>query len=612
MDDELARLNAAEALAELGSWSMELPEGRLVWSPGMFRILGLDPATPPTIEGYQALVHPDDLDAVAKANQAAMEGGGGSGTHRIIRPDGQTRWVHARSKAVMEGGHPIRLHGTLQDVTKARNAQMRFEALLEAAPDAMVITDAEGTITYTNHQVEAMLGYAPDELVGQKVEMLVPKAFRGRHPGHRASFHERPNTRPMGAGVDLAAAHKDGHEIPVEISLSPLESDDGRYVIAAVRDISDRKRQERNFEALLESAPDAMVIVDEQGQIVLANRQTETLFGYERSELVGQPVEILVPERFAGGHPDKRQAYTDQPVIRPMGAGLELFGRHKAGHDIPVEISLSPLQTEAGRLVIAAVRDITQRKDMESAAEAAREQQQQIERLEEVTRFKTQLLNTASHELNTPITPLRMQLHMLATESLGALNEKQKRSVAMLKRNVDRLSNLVADVLDVARMESGKLKIEPVRMELDPILAEVFEMFDVQAQERGVDLQLGPATGIQVDADRDRLLQVVINFTSNAMKFTPEAGVVRIDAATRDRAVRVEVTDTGRGLSGDERERLFQAFSQVHSPQESTEAGTGLGLYIAKGIIEQHGGRIGVDSKGLGHGSTFWFELPTS
>ncbi|MEV0487897.1 PAS domain S-box protein [Streptomyces sp. NPDC050508] len=242
----------------------------------------------------------------------------------------------------------------------------RFRGLLEAAPDAMVIVDGSGTIRLVNAQTETLFGYQRAELLGRPVEMLIPGRFRAHHSVHRDGYAVTRQVRPMGAGLELHGLRKDGSEFPVEISLSPLETSDGLLVSAAVRDVSERKAAEERFRSLLESAPDAMVIVDDNGTIKLVNAQTETLFGYPRKELLGRPVELLVPERFRSHHKLHRAGYATNQQVRPMGAGLELHGLRKDGSEFPVEISLSPLETSDGLLVSAAVRDVSERKAAEA------------------------------------------------------------------------------------------------------------------------------------------------------------------------------------------------------------------------------------------------------
>src|SRR2546428_11601023 len=230
-------------------------------------------------------------------------------------------------------------------VLRGATADRWFGDLLESAPDAIVGVDDQGRIVLINSQTEKIFGYGRDELLNQPVEILLPERVRRAHERHRAGYVSDPRTRPMGVGLDLAGRRKDGSEFPAEISLSPMQTKDGLLVTAAIRDVTDRKKIEAKFRGLLEAAPDAMVIVERSGRIVLVNSQTERLFGYRREQLLRQPVEMLIPERFRGRHPGHRSAYFEEPRSRPMGSGLELYGLRREGPGVPGEGSLSPPET---------------------------------------------------------------------------------------------------------------------------------------------------------------------------------------------------------------------------------------------------------------------------
>jgi PAS domain S-box-containing protein len=266
-----------------------------------------------------------------------------------------------------------------------------FERLFVASPDAIVVVDEAGSISQANPQVEALFGYPCAELLGKSAEILIPERFRHVHPEHRSRFNEQPRMRPMGAGLELYGRRKDGTEFPVDIMLSPVDTPDGRVVLAVIRDITERKKAEESihvseerFHSLFDFSPDAIVVTDEQGKIAETNGQVEKFFGYSRIELVGQPVEVLVPERFRHVHPDFRKEYAAHAQTRPMGIGLELYGRRKDGTEFPVDIMLSPVKTEGGKLVLSVIRDLSEKKRAE----------EELERKEREKRYLEEELNT--------------------------------------------------------------------------------------------------------------------------------------------------------------------------------------------------------------------------
>jgi PAS domain S-box-containing protein len=261
-----------------------------------------------------------------------------------------------------------------------------FEKLFEASPDAIVVSNEKGQITSINSQVERLFGYGRLGLIGQSVEILVPERFRHSHPRHREVYNSHPSVRPMGVGLQLYGRRKDGSEFPVDIMLSPMEAAEGRVVISVIRDISDRKkaeeailRSEQQFRALFEFSPDAIIASDQNGRITEVNARVESMFGYQRGELLGQPIDSLVPERFRHTHPARRKEYASAARVRPMGAGLELYGRRKDGSEFPADIMLGPVETTEGRVVLSVIRDLTEKREAEEALRRSELQKRYLE-----------------------------------------------------------------------------------------------------------------------------------------------------------------------------------------------------------------------------------------
>ncbi len=243
--------------------------------------------------------------------------------------------------------------------------EQHFRLVIEAAPNAMIMVNGEGVIVLINSQTEKLFGYNRLELLGRSVETLVPERFRGHHGHSREGFFARPDTRAMGAGRDLYGLKKDGSEVPIEIGLNPLHLPDGTFVLASIIDITERKRAEERLRLVVEAAPNAMLMVNRNGCMVLLNSQAEKLFGYSRRELLGRPIEILIPARFRAHHAQHRGSFFARPDTRAMGAGRDLYGLRKDGSEVPIEIGLNPLHTAEGDFVLASVIDITERLNAE-------------------------------------------------------------------------------------------------------------------------------------------------------------------------------------------------------------------------------------------------------
>lgn len=361
--------------------------------------------------------------------------------------------------------------------------------------------------------------------------------------------------------------------------------------------------------AVVDSSIDGILTKDLDGRITSWNGACQTMFGYTEEEMMGKPITLLYP---------KGKEAEEERILERIRAGKPVRIREaervrKDGTTIWVSVSASPLRDAEGTVVGAAAikRDITDVRAAEKERLEAKAQVQEFTRLKEVNRFKTEFINTAAHELRTPLLPLRMQLDLMMTDEANPPAPAQRESMEVMQRNLERLSGLVEDLLTVARSQAGRIQLAFAPFDLGVLVREAQQTFRTMSANRAITLTVTGPASLPLVGDAKRINQVLGNLLSNAIKFTPDGGKIKVTLESDRGGALVAVRDTGRGIAPANLDRLFQPFVQVHDTAQVSHPGSGLGLYICRQLVELHGGTVGCESPGPGQGATFWFTLPS-
>ena len=511
--------------------------------------------------------------------------------------------------------------------------ESRYRGLLEAAPDAMVVVNQAGDIVLVNVQAERKFGYLRDELIGKKVKRLIPEGFAERLITDATRSVAEALAQQIGTGIELSGRRKDGSAFPIEIMLSPLESDEGILVTAAIRNISARKaaeehlvQMESRYRGLLEAAPDAMVVVNQAGDIVLVNVQAEKQFGYLRDELIGKKVKTLIPEGFAERLITDATRSVAEALEQQIGTGIELIGRRKDGSGFPIEIMLSPLESDEGILVTAAIRNISARKKSEEFSAGLENQasvmQTAHDELELRVRERTkeladanhaleqsnlelkQFAYIASHDLQSPLRSISGFVQLLKADYEDKLDEQARDWIDRTVHSVRQMQTLIRDLLAYSRVEalSHTLTLIPFVDVVNDALA----LLDASVRESGGQITCGQLPEIM--GDRSQLVQLMQNLIGNGLNYHGDKlPRIHISAEHIGQEWVFSIRDNGIGIEPQYYEQIFEIFKRLHDQKDCP--GTGIGLAVCSRVINRHGGRIWVKSK-PGHGSAFYFTIP--
>jgi PAS domain S-box-containing protein len=478
--------------------------------------------------------------------------------------------------------------------------------LLRSATEAMIIVDRNGRIALTNPPAERLFGYSSDELLGQPLEILIPERHREAHVAKRTTYADNPHARPMGIGMELRAVRRDGEEFPVEVSLSPLKTDQGLdLVMATIHDITAQKRAEEalleseaRMRAIVDTAVDAIITIDECGIMERVNPGAEKLFGYRGAELIGRNVSMLMPEPYRQMHDGYLARYRQTGEKRIIGIGREVVGLRKNGSTFPMDLSVAEMHIGQRRMFTGMVRDITERKEAE---------EQHLRLVQELRSANEELTNFAyvvSHDLKAPLRGIGSLAGWLSTDYADKLDEEGREHMRLLISRVHRMSALIDGILQYSRI--GRVKETAVAIDLEALIREVV---DLLAPPENIEVVIGGGWP-NIFGERTRIQQVFQNLISNAIKYIdkPE-GKIRIACVENGDRWEFSISDNGPGIERRHFERIFQLF-QTLAPRDQFES-TGVGLALVRKILDMYGGDIWLEST-VGTGTTFFFTLPIS
>ncbi len=497
------------------------------------------------------------------------------------------------------------LDQTVEDRTEElSHERFLLHTLLEHLPDAIYFKDAEGRFMRVSRSLAQHLNCEPDEVVGKSDNDFFPEEYAARA---RADEEILMLTGKALIGKEENPHWSTGDATWVSTTKVPLPDENGVIVgtFGISHDITEQKEAEANFRRVIDAAPNPLVVVGADGEIRLVNAATKQLFGYEPEELIGQPIEILVPERLRPGHEVRRREFVQNPHARTVGRDRQLCGRRKNGSEFLIEVGLNPVTVSGQLAVLASVFDVTARRQAQQALLDAKQA------AEAANRAKSDFLANMSHEIRTPMNAIIGMTDLVLDTCLDGT---QRDYLTIVSESAESLLSIINQILDFSKIEAGKLELESVDFDLREELGDTFKALGLRAHAKKLELVWHVDSNVPawLCGDPVRLRQMLINLVGNAIKFT-ESGEVLIDVRREDQQhsailLHFSVRDTGVGIPAEKQGRIFSAFEQADSSTTRQFGGTGLGLAITSRIAEAMGGQVWVDSQ-VGCGSTFHFTV---
>ncbi len=569
------------------------------WNPAAERLFGYS-ADEMIGQPLLTLVPSESVNAVANILGKIRKGQPISNYETVrLRKDGSAVPVSMTVSNIYDlTGAAIGGSSICRDLTEQKHASQnaaRMASIIEFSNDAIISGSLEGIVNSCNPAAEKMYGYLAEEMIGQSVDVL----YHPDSPFQMADIMDKIKIGSLVSNIEVLRMRKDGSAIPASLTVSPIYDLTGILVgtSSITRDLTELKKAEQKFRVILESSPNAMVIVNRTGIITIINSKTEQVFGYRRDEMLGQPVELLMPNRFHADLPSRLDRYFADTQGQFMGPSLELIGRRKDGQEFPIETNMSQIETADGVLIVATVRDVTEHRQM-------------IRRLEEMNELRNEFVAIVAHDLRAPMMSISGFAHLLIDMWDTTSDDEKIEYLKIIARSTENMAEFVEDALQVARIEAGEYIYDIDAFDIRSLVQRALDEADGANVDRRFELIASGDIPL-VLGDADRQWQILTNLLSNAVKFSPAEEPITVGLSCIGDSVQVAITDRGIGIANDDISKLFQKFGRLSTPGVKKIPGTGLGLYICKTLVETQGGQIWCESS-PGQGSTFFFTIPVA